>query len=734
MKKTTILLCLAALFLGSAAYAAGEGYSAAQYAEVAKTDTATKMLGYLFGDVKGYFEGTNTHIAKMFLVFNAAVASVAVLMLLINVMAATIQTAHEGEVLGKRYSTIWMPIRNVWGLAGVFPILGGWSIGQAIMFLAALVGIGIGTLTWKAAVSGMMESVAPPALLPVANVHEEAVLSLMRAQMCALGYNDERKRGGEQLQSTPVITQYSSPLTTPSSPDNPWLSFNGGYLVYGADPKASPLPHNLSVDFCGGVKVSLPEQSSVGSPDSPATQTNMARGGGVRLPMPRAAASLDYKAIASARFQALQQMDASLWPLSQAFYTTGQAPSKAALRQVADQYSKQVGDAVAAQGSRMANEFMGSLGVEGQSFIWAGAIFNRISSMQRQLVAASTQPLESVAPLWDSNMGVIDNLKSLASTALNKINIFKEKARPGFDAESPDVTSHIAKSVFSPTLYSAISWMTSGEADLMVGLSNLGGTIISVVVSALIATKILLFTGALASTKILGTGLDLNALLNFIGNLAILISAPLLFAGVIFAYYVPMIPMITWYGGVLSWFIVVAEAVVAAPLWMLAHMEAEGEGMGQKTAHGYMFLFNLFFRPALMVIGLVIGWAILKIFGFFLAYTLSIFFGSQNEYHSPVGLFMFMACLVTFASLAMYTVNKAFSLIHVVPDQVFAWVGGHFKGFGGDEARDSHHDFVGVARVGQHKTDDYVSGQKMHNRQRREEQRRLDDERNRDRE
>ena len=135
-------------------------------------------------------------------------------------------------------------------------------------------------------------------------------------------------------------------------------------------------------------------------------------------------------------------------------------------------------------------------------------------------------------------------------------------------------------------------------------------------------------------------------------------------------------------------------------------MEAEGEGMGQKTAHGYMYLLNLFFRPALMVIGLVLGWYIMQVYGFLLKNMLGIFFGSgygetNAFFHSLTGFFMFIACIVVFSSLAMSTVNKAFSLIHVMPDQVITWVGGHFKGFGGEEGRESHQVFAGVARFGQ---------------------------------
>lgn len=716
MKKKKVVFMIAGILLFSAAvtFAAGDGgYSAAQYADAAKGDIATKMLGFVFGDVKGYFEGTNTHIAKMFLVFNTAVASVSVLFLMFNIMGATIQTAHEGEVLGKRYSTIWMPIRNVFGLAGVFPVLGGWSISQAIMFLAALIGIGVGTFTWKAAVSGMLETTISAGVLGSQEGPEDAVYALLRAQMCELGFNDERKRGGVNLEEvTPVIVQHSAELVSKASPDNPWQGgFNGSYIVYGAaDPSRAVLPHGVAMHFCGGVRIAAPEVESGPKGGALAKAVRVTSGMAslssqlFNQPTP-GKISLDYKAIARARFQALQAMDSQLKPLSRDLYfNAGKRPSGEQMRQIGLQYKARVNEAVAAESGRVSASFQSALGPEGQSFVWAGAIFNRITALQRQLVAAADAPLEGVEVLWSPNTPAIDNIKALAQTALSKFTTFKKERKPGFDPESSDLTSGISKALFSPTLETVIGLMTSGEVDLMVGLSNFGSSIITLVNVALGVVAGTLFAGSVGGASILGCSLgDFSPLLNFIGNLSLLILAPLVFAGVVFAYYVPFIPMIIWYGGILSWFIVVCEAVVAAPLWMLAHMEAEGEGMGHKTTHGYMFLLNLLFRPALMVIGLVLGWACVNIFGFLLAYMLSIFFGSQSQYHSATGLYMFIACMVVFASLAMFTVNKAFSLIHVFPDGVFAFVGQAMKGYGGEEHSDAHTNIVGAARFGQQK-------------------------------
>ena len=46
---------------------------------------------------------------------------------------------------------------------------------------------------------------------------------------------------------------------------------------------------------------------------------------------------------------------------------------------------------------------------------------------------------------------------------------------------------------------------------------------------------------------------------------------------------------------------------MAAPLWAFAHLDTEGDGLGQRTQTGYLFLVNVLFRPALMVVGLLLA-------------------------------------------------------------------------------------------------------------------------------
>jgi hypothetical protein len=82
----------------------------------------------------------------------------------------------------------------------------------------------------------------------------------------------------------------------------------------------------------------------------------------------------------------------------------------------------------------------------------------------------------------------------------------------------------------------------------------------------------------------------------------------ILMPGIIIAYVLPMIPYVLWMAGVCGWIILVCEAMVAVPLWMLAHMTFGGEGLHGRGIEGWGLLFNVMFRPVLMVIGLFLSY------------------------------------------------------------------------------------------------------------------------------
>lgn len=82
----------------------------------------------------------------------------------------------------------------------------------------------------------------------------------------------------------------------------------------------------------------------------------------------------------------------------------------------------------------------------------------------------------------------------------------------------------------------------------------------------------------------------------------------LLFAGIVLAYVMPLLPAIFWILGIVGYMILVLEAILAAPLWMLGHLRLDGEGLaGPRGTAGYELALNLIIRPCAMVVGLIVA-------------------------------------------------------------------------------------------------------------------------------
>ena len=114
-----------------------------------------------------------------------------------------------------------------------------------------------------------------------------------------------------------------------------------------------------------------------------------------------------------------------------------------------------------------------------------------------------------------------------------------------------------------------------------------------------------------------------SAVVNYLALPVFVLLMAMLTPGLIISYVLPLIPYMLWIAGVTGWIILVCEAMIAVPLWMLAHMTTGGDGLHGRAVDGWGLLFNVMFRPVLMVLGLLlsffvfsaISWLIRQSFG-----------------------------------------------------------------------------------------------------------------------
>jgi conjugal transfer/type IV secretion protein DotA/TraY len=180
-----------------------------------------------------------------------------------------------------------------------------------------------------------------------------------------------------------------------------------------------------------------------------------------------------------------------------------------------------------------------------------------------------------------------------------------------------------------------------------------------------------------------GAGLTAAAhfLMTFLGTPIFALLLGLLIPGLTIAFVLPMIPWIMWMAGVMGWLILVCEAVIAVPLWMLAHMTMQGEGLHGRASEGYALLFNVLFRPVLMLFGLFLGYFIFASISFLIRQTFGIAAGFVLEHGWIVTNVLGVVVLLSiFVMTHVVAALVSFRMISLVPHHVPRLLGFHGAG------------------------------------------------------
>ncbi len=136
----------------------------------------------------------------------------------------------------------------------------------------------------------------------------------------------------------------------------------------------------------------------------------------------------------------------------------------------------------------------------------------------------------------------------------------------------------------------------------------------SLVDSAIINIGTSTLTGALGGLlKLADPSGGSEAIAELASGLTMTIAFLALTAGVVLYYVLPFLPFLYFFFAFGTWIKSIFEAMVGAPLWALAHLKLDGEGLpGDSASSGYFLIFEIFVRPILTVFGLVASILILS--------------------------------------------------------------------------------------------------------------------------
>ncbi|MEM9469834.1 MAG: DotA/TraY family protein [Pseudomonadota bacterium] len=162
--------------------------------------------------------------------------------------------------------------------------------------------------------------------------------------------------------------------------------------------------------------------------------------------------------------------------------------------------------------------------------------------------------------------------------------------------------------------------------------------------------------------------------------------------GFILFYILPFLPFIYFFFAVGAWVKSIFEAMCAAPLWAIAHLRIDGEGLpGKSATNGYFLILEIFLRPILTVFGLVAGMASFVALATILneVFDLVVVNVTGNPLSAPgaeteewgrhiVDQFFFT---IVYAVILYMMATASFKMINLVPNNILRWLGSSATAF-----------------------------------------------------
>lgn len=215
-------------------------------------------------------------------------------------------------------------------------------------------------------------------------------------------------------------------------------------------------------------------------------------------------------------------------------------------------------------------------------------------------------------------------------------------------------------------LKTIMTWSLEDQEHVMIQLKRLGG---------------LMLNGGAVLLTYLATNLGENSsnvgfFISFIGWSLV---ATLFTGGVTMNYVLPMLPTFIWFGMVLGWLVLVIQAMIASPFWIMMHLSPhKGDDFIGGQRQGYMLTLSIIARPTLMTLGFICAVIMLNVIGYFInlifIYAFSLTdIGTNSLITSLISLIVVPLMYSAF----MYTILKeVLSLMHKIPDEILSWLGG----------------------------------------------------------
>ena len=622
-----------------------------------KSDASKQFLDSLLGqgwDAWGQGLGGSQAAELMLEMFSAfnIVALATISALFLWVLAVSVAgTAHEGTPFGKRYSSLWMPLRFVGAMGAMAPIFKGLSLFQVAILACIGFSINLRNFVWSLGTDYFVEHGGQITVqAPDQNVTHYAAIANGALESLTLQYYLNERRG---LGISPGGKwDYS---------DN-WIRSGGEYRFTFNGNTGSIMVECVdeSDALCRGkvnaVGTAISSLSSVASqlanPDTPAD-------------------SIDPQAL----HNAAGNINATILSSLQSYAKQGQLKTKL---QDFQEVSKQYGWFIA--------------GSSYWSISWINqevreAMYSGISYAPREYTRSEMLAMTYGLHDYEAMQERVANYIKTAYAA--RRGITDTTANPAVTDEGRALgeignwlRATLNGLVSANILPIAVDKLSTN--DPIMAVSNVGDYFIGT------AWGLAAALGVVDVAHSMGKAIPLvgNAVPNldkYISFVLFSVFLPLLLYGLALAYYLPAIPFIRWISALAGWAILIVEALVAAPIWLCAHALPEGEGAaGQHGKRGYLLLLGIIIRPPLMVAGFFAAVILLNVLGRVIGAGFEMFIAGTSQ-AKVIGLTGTISMLIILGIVVIMMANKFFSLIHYLPEHVTNWIGQQFHSLGEKE-------------------------------------------------
>lgn len=681
------------------------------------SDVSVEILSQVFGPVVhklamgravGDITSAGNTLASMMEIFNGGIIVEGGLLVSAIVAGSVMNTANDGEIMGKHWSTPNTILRLVAGGAMLLPTSAGYSIIQMLVMTITLWAVGlantvyekgveVGILNGNLTVTSAQMGITDKAVNDSYALADFRIFSegLTRSIYCAHVAN-----------STYVMASGQRPAVQTDAEPDAVIEETGrtGRHFKFAD-------RNASTNLAGGNAVC----GSVTLYDFKADPKGTLRDDASSLQALRLAIFRAKSQAMLSMIPALQRWIAT-WPSSidqQGHETIQSNTLNEIVRNAENKFQAELANNVRSDDTlqRIMSAYVKSVTNEG--WMYAGGFYQKIgeirgevSKMMVEQVATSSGPNLNDLPKSAQSRAVINSVSAVPAIVASRALERRTTVSPsdvaavihnGLNVEGGiDSIGPKAEGIMSAWVNNSMKGVlatllgTSGDVDaiarikatgdVMAVMAAIGVVIDKSIYTGLSAARAVAATGG--AIQIFGSGVNLEpaarsvldwATYVFLKPLAELVNS-LNTLAFYFGVFLPTLPYTIFVVACVGFLLQVLQTFVAAPLWAVMHMPPERTFIGSQT-QGYLLLLSLFIRPSLMILGLFSAFLLINPI---LGGVTEAFFAMRSAVNSDsfwlVQFFQLKNWLIVYGFLLAPIMFMVFGLSQALPDAVLQWL------------------------------------------------------------